>query len=96
MNTDLLDSTKGAGCMKNTAFEIVSTALEALEKLKPTPREIQDYAELNQDNYGVVTYSKSKGGDYYFLRLHCLSVNVFPRLFIDYSARHRKTITFPF
>ena len=41
-----------------------------LEKLKPTPQEIQDYADLNQDEYGVVTYSKSKGGDYYFLRMH--------------------------
>jgi hypothetical protein len=56
--------------MRKTAFEIVSAAFEALEKLKPTPREIQDYADLKQDDYGVVTYSKSKGGDYYFLRLH--------------------------
>ena len=56
--------------MRKTAFEIVSAAFEALEKLKPTPPEIQDYADLKQDDYGVVTYSKSKGGDYYFLRLH--------------------------
>ena len=56
--------------MRKTAFEIVSAALEELEKLKPTLQEIQDYADLNQDAHGVVTYSKSKGGDYYFLRLH--------------------------
>ncbi|MGA3112054.1 MAG: hypothetical protein ABSE15_08485 [Candidatus Bathyarchaeia archaeon] len=56
--------------MRKTAFEIVSAAFKALEKLKPTPQEIQDYADLNQDDYSVVTYSKSKGGDYYFLRLH--------------------------
>ena len=56
--------------MRKTAFEIVSAVLEELEKLKPTPQEIQDYADLNQDAHGVVTYSKSKGGDYYFLRLH--------------------------
>jgi hypothetical protein len=56
--------------LRKTAFEIVSAAFEALEKLNPTPLEIQDYADLKQDNYGVVTYSKSKGGDYYFLRLH--------------------------
>jgi hypothetical protein len=44
--------------------------VEKLEKLKSTRQEIQDYADLNQDAHGVVTYSKSKGGDYYFLRLH--------------------------
>ena len=58
------------GGMRKTAFEIVSAALEELEKLKPATEEIQDYADLNQDGYGVVTYSKSKGGDYCFLRLH--------------------------
>jgi hypothetical protein len=56
--------------LRKTVFEIVFAALEELEKLKPTPQEIQDYADLNQDAHGVVTYSKSKGGDYYFLRLH--------------------------
>ena len=56
--------------MRKTAFEIVSAAFEELEKLKPTTGEIQDYADLNQDGYGVVTYSKYKGGDYYFLRMH--------------------------
>jgi hypothetical protein len=45
------------GSMRKTAFEIVSAALEELEKLKPTPKEIQDYADLNQDAHGVVTYS---------------------------------------
>ena len=56
--------------MRKSAYDVVSAALEELEKLKPTPQEIQDYADLNQDAHGVVTYSKSKGGDYYFLRLH--------------------------
>jgi hypothetical protein len=56
--------------MRKTAFEIVSAALEKLGKLKPTPQEIQEYADLNQEVYGVVTYSKNKGGDYYFLSLH--------------------------
>ena len=57
--------------MRKIAFEIVSAALEELEKLKPTPQEIQDYANLKQDDYGVVTYSENKRGDYYFfLRLH--------------------------
>ena len=56
--------------MRKTAFEIVSAALEELESLKPTPEEIQEYADLNQDTYGVVTYSKSRGGDNYFLSLH--------------------------
>ena len=50
--------------MKKTAFELVSGALEELEKLKPTPEEIQDYADLNQDTYSVVTYSKSKGATF--------------------------------
>lgn len=56
--------------MRKSVLEIVSVALEELEKLKPTPKEIQDYADLNHDAHGVVTYSKSKGGDYFFLRLH--------------------------
>ena len=58
--------------MRKTDFEIVSAAFEELEKLKPTPQEIQDYADLNQDTYGVVTYSKYKRGDYYFLRFTIL------------------------
>jgi AMMECR1 domain-containing protein len=49
--------------MRKTAFEIVSAVLEELEKLKPTQQEIQDYVDLNQDAHGVVTYSKSKGGE---------------------------------
>ena len=56
--------------MRRTAFEIFCAALEELEILNSTPKEILDYADLNQDVYGVVTYSKSKGGDNYFLRLH--------------------------
>jgi len=40
--------------MRKTAFEIVSAAFEALEKLKPTPREIQDYADLKLDGYGLL------------------------------------------
>ncbi len=57
--------------MRKTAYEIVSSAFEELEKLNPTPEENEDYANLNQDvYYGLVTYSKSKGGSHYFLRLH--------------------------
>jgi hypothetical protein len=56
--------------MRETAFEIVSNAFDSLKQLKPTTREIQEYADLNQNDHGVVTYSKSKGGDYYFLRFH--------------------------
>ena len=43
--------------MRKIAFEIVSAAFEELEKLKPTPQEIQDYADLKKDDYGVVTYT---------------------------------------
>ena len=55
---------------KKTAHEIVSEAYGEIEKLKPTTDEIQAYADLHEKDYGVVTYSKSKGGDYYFLRFH--------------------------
>jgi len=53
-----------------TAHEIVEDAYNKLLELEPTPQEIQEYADKMGDVYGVVTYSKSKGGDYYFLRLH--------------------------
>ena len=64
-------------------------------KLDPTPREIQDYADLKQDDYGVVTYSKSKGGDYYFLRLHdTWKQKVGRRVYIDigYVERARSRL----
>jgi len=79
--------------MRKTAFEIVSSAFEALEKLKLTSREIQDYADLNQDDYGVVAYSKSKGGDYYFLRLHdTWKQKVGGRLHIDIGYVDEKSV----
>jgi hypothetical protein len=50
---------------------IVSKAYHELETLKPTIEEIQGYAQLCKDEYGVVSYSEFKGhGDYYFLRFH--------------------------
>jgi len=56
---------------RKTAHEIVSEAYDELLKLKPTIEEIQEYADLVERDYGIVTYSKSKGGqDYYFLRFH--------------------------
>jgi len=50
--------------MKNrkTAHELVSEAYDELQKLQPTIEEIQEYADLVEGDYGVVTYSKSKGG----------------------------------
>jgi len=58
---------------RKSAHDIVGDAYCEVSALKPTPEEIQAYADLltkeNRD-YGTVTYSKSKGGDYYFLRLH--------------------------
>lgn len=56
--------------VRKTALEIVSEAYNELEKLQSTPEEIQEYADMHESGYGVVTYSKHKGGDYYFLRLH--------------------------
>jgi hypothetical protein len=59
--------------VRKSAYDIVSEAYGELEKLKPTAQEIQEYADLkekNKESYGVVTYSKSKGGDFYFLRFH--------------------------
>jgi len=55
---------------KKTARVIVYDAFSELETLKPTVEEIRGYADLHQNDYGVVTYSKSEGGAYYFLRLH--------------------------
>ncbi|MCK4482550.1 hypothetical protein KAU55_04950 [Candidatus Bathyarchaeota archaeon] len=70
--------------MKKTTLEIVEEAYDELVKLRPTPEEIQEYANLKEDGYGVVTYSKSKGGDYYFLRLHNTSRKKFGgRIHID-------------
>jgi len=57
---------------RRTAHEIVKEAYDELKKLQPqpTPEEIQEYADLKQNEYGVVTYSKYKNGDYYFLSFH--------------------------
>jgi hypothetical protein len=55
---------------KKTVFEIVSEAYSELEKLMPTEEEIQEYANMHVNDYGVVTYSKSRRGGSYFLRFH--------------------------
>lgn len=55
---------------RKTAREIVEDAYNKLLELEPTLQEIREYADKMKGVYGVVTYSKSKGGDYYFLRLH--------------------------
>jgi len=59
--------------MLKSAKEIVLKAYYDLEELAPTPEEIQAYAdclEKKKEDYGVVTYSKSHGGENHFLRLH--------------------------
>jgi len=56
---------------RKTAYEIVSEAFDELESLHPTIEEIQEYADSVDNEYGVVTYSKHKGGqETYFLRFH--------------------------
>jgi len=56
--------------MGKSAREIVEGAYEKLVKLNPTIREIREYADLHQKDYGVVTCSKSRGGAGFFLDLH--------------------------
>lgn len=55
---------------KKTVSEIIYEAYSELEKLMPTEEEIQEYADLHEKDYGVVTCSKSRGGESYFLELH--------------------------
>ena len=60
---------------RKSAYEIVNEAFDELKRLNPTPEEIDAYAELNKNTYGVVTYSnykrgRERGGDFYFLRFH--------------------------
>jgi hypothetical protein len=55
---------------KKTVHELVSDCYDDIEELKPTSEEIQAYADLHENSYGVVTYSKSKGGEWYFIRFH--------------------------
>lgn len=43
---------------------------DEIQRLQPTREEIDAYADLHEDDYGVVTYSKSKDGAGYFIRLH--------------------------
>jgi hypothetical protein len=53
--------------------EIVAEACEIIEYLQPTNDEIKTYAELREKektDHGVVTYSKSCGGDGYFIHFH--------------------------
>jgi hypothetical protein len=49
---------------------MIDKAYEELVELHPTPEEIQGFADLHKKDYGVVTYSFYKGGDYYFIRYH--------------------------
>lgn len=53
-----------------TVREIVEQAYSELRKLQPTPEEIQEFADAHEGEYGVVTYSKSRGGQNYFLEFH--------------------------
>ncbi|HKM78819.1 MAG TPA: hypothetical protein VJZ03_07055 [Candidatus Bathyarchaeia archaeon] len=59
--------------VRKSAYEIVSEAHDQIKMLTPTPEEIDAYADLLKKQgreYSVVTYSKSRGGDRYFIRLH--------------------------
>jgi len=55
---------------KKTTRNAVYEFYEELLDLKPTPKEIQEFADLLKGSYGVVTYSKSRGGGSYFIRFH--------------------------
>jgi|GEM_PF-997860 hypothetical protein len=58
---------------RKSAYDIVEGAYDELANLKPTPEEIEEFAKFKEDAneaYGVVTYSKSHGGDRYFFRWH--------------------------
>lgn len=56
--------------MRKTVREIVKEAYEKILELSPTREEIQAFAELHENIYGVVTYSKSKRGSGYFVDFH--------------------------
>jgi hypothetical protein len=46
-------------------------AYEELRKLEPTTEEIREFADLHEKIHGVVTYSKSRGGEVgVFIRFH--------------------------
>lgn len=60
---------------KVSPYDIVNDAYYKLKGMKPLPTsyEILDYAKMKEkkgEDYGVVTYSKYKGGNTYFLELH--------------------------
>jgi hypothetical protein len=56
---------------RKSVHEIVEEAYNKLVELKPTKEEIQEFADMKEGFYGVVTYSISrKNGDSYFLRFH--------------------------
>jgi len=55
---------------RKTVHEKVSEYCDEIQRLQPTREEIQAYADLHEDDYGVVICSKSKGGAGYFIRLH--------------------------
>jgi len=56
--------------LKKSAHAIVEEAYNELVRLKPTEKEIEAYADKMENVYGVVTYSKNRGGSGYFIRLH--------------------------
>ena len=49
---------KGKKRKRKSAYEIVSETFDELQKLNSTRDEIDAYAELNENAYGVVTYSE--------------------------------------
>ena len=53
-----------------SASDIVSEAYNQIRELNPTPEEIDKFAHEYVGVYGVVTYSRSRGGSRYFLRYH--------------------------
>jgi hypothetical protein len=56
--------------LKKSAHAIVEEAYNELVRLQPTEKEIEAYADKKENVYGVVTYSKNRGGSSYFLDLH--------------------------
>jgi hypothetical protein len=60
-----------------TAREKVEEAYDKILELSPTCEEIQEFADEYEETYGVVTYSKSKGGSNYFIRFHDKTHTIF-------------------
>jgi len=56
--------------VRQSAHDVVAEAYDQLRDLKPTIEEISELAEEHSSVWGVVTYSRSKGGSLHFLRYH--------------------------